>query len=34
MDNNTEADAIDLLLEVERKELIMNYCSLHNVTCM
>eukprot|EP01084_Bolivina_argentea_P066927 122007_1 len=30
MDNNAEADAIDLLLEIERKELIINYCKFHN----
>ena len=30
MSNKAEADAIDLLLEVERKELISAYCQLHN----
>jgi len=30
MDNSAEADAIDLLLEVERKELIKKYCKEHN----
>eukprot|EP01083_Nonionella_stella_P213807 770817_1 len=30
MDHNAEGDAIDLLLEVERKELIKNYCKQHN----
>jgi len=30
MDHNAEADAIDLLLEVERKELIKDFCKEHN----